>query len=131
MQHRQPGGETDCSRGCCMIAYVLPEITGRNFHKSWVGEWAFWLSNIGMICMTGAFAVAGITQVYLERKVGMDFLLVQEAVQVHFFGLILAATLFTIGVVLFIWNFARHGNALKLNVQSPTENHDEEVALAE
>ena len=115
-----------------MIAYALPEITGRNFNNSWVGEWAFWLSNIGMICMTGAFAVAGITQVYLERKVGMDFLLVQEAVQVHFFGLILAATLFSIGVTLFIWNFARHGNALKLTVQSPSEVSDEEeVALAE
>lgn len=101
-----------------MIAYALPEITGRNLNNSWVGEWAFWLSNIGMIAMTGAFAVAGITQVYLERKVGMDFLAAQKATEVHFLGLVLAASLFTTGVSLFIWNFARHGNALKVQLAS-------------
>lgn len=92
-----------------MIAYALPEITGRKLYDTWMAEWSFWLSNIGMLCMTGAFAVAGITQVYLERRVGMDFLAVQEAVQVHFLGLILAASLFTVGVGLFIWNFVRYG----------------------
>ena len=43
-----------------------------------------------MLGMTGAFAVAGIAQVYMERKVGMDFLAVQEAVEVHFGGVVLA-----------------------------------------
>ena len=46
-----------------------------------------------MMGMTGAFAVAGIAQVYMERKIGMDFLAVQEAVEVHFAGLVLAAFL--------------------------------------
>ena len=92
-----------------MMAYALPEMTGRKHYDSWVAEWAFWLSNIGMISMTGAFAVAGITQVYLERRVGMDFLLAQEAVEVHFLGLILAASLFTLGISLYIWNFSRYG----------------------
>ena len=95
-----------------MMSYALPEITGRKLYKSWVSEWAFWLSNIGMVCMTGAFAVAGITQVYLERRVGMDFLEVQEAVQVHFFGLVMAACLFTAGIGLFLWHFIRHGKPL-------------------
>ncbi len=95
-----------------MIAYALPEMTGRALYKSWVPEWAFWLSNIGMVAMTGAFAVAGITQVYLERRAGMDFLEVQDAVAVHFFGLVLAACLFTLGIGLFIWNFAQYGSVL-------------------
>ncbi len=95
-----------------MISYALPEITGRKIYSSWISEWAFWLSNIGMVCMTGAFAVAGITQVYLERRVGMDFLDVQDAVQVHFLGLVLAACLFTLGIGLFLWHFARHGKPL-------------------
>ena len=62
-----------------------------------------------MVALTGAFAVAGITQVYLERRVGMDVLDVQDAVAVHFFGLVLAASLFTLGVGMFIWHFIRHG----------------------
>lgn len=92
-----------------VISYAMPQMTGRTLYRHWATEWAFWLSNIGMIAMTGAFAVAGITQVYLERRVGMDFLAVQKAVEVHFFGLILAASLFTTGVTLFIWIFIRYG----------------------
>lgn len=92
-----------------MISYAMPQMTGRRLFDGWIPDWAFWTSNIGMVGMTGAFAVAGVAQVYLERLVGMDFLEVQEALHVHFLGLILAATLFTTGIGLFIWNFIRYG----------------------
>jgi nitric oxide reductase subunit B len=92
-----------------MIAYAMPKLTGRKRYGGWVPEWAFWTANIGMLGMTGAFAVAGISQVYLERKVGMDFLFVQKALQVHFLGLVLAASLFTAGIVLYIVNFISYG----------------------
>jgi nitric oxide reductase subunit B len=107
-----------------MIAYALPEMTGRKLFKGWLPEWAFWLSNIGMISMTGAFAVAGITQVYLERRVGMDFLAVQDAVAVHFLGLVLAACLFTLGIGMFIWNFAQHGMVVKNPVEGEAGSAD-------
>ncbi len=103
-----------------MIGYALPEMTGRKAYEHWANEWAFWVSNIGMVAMTGAFAVAGITQVYLERRVGMDFLEVQDAVSVHFLGLVLAASLFTIGIGLFIWVFIQYGTPLKMVVASPS-----------
>ncbi len=99
-----------------MIAYILPEMTGRKLYDHWASEWGFWLSNIGMVSMTGAFAVAGVTQVYLERRVGMDFLAVQEAVAVHFLGLVLAASLFTLGIGLLIWVFIKHGHPLRMAV---------------
>ena len=70
---------------------------------------AFWASNIGMVAMTLAFAVAGITQVVLERRLGMEFLQVQKEIEVHFVGLILAASLFTLGIIAFIWNFILYG----------------------
>ncbi len=92
-----------------IVAYALPEITGRRRHDGWVPEWAFWLSNIGMTAMTAAFAIAGVAQVYLERKVGLDFLDVQESLEVHFLGLVLAASLFTVGIGLFVWNFVQYG----------------------
>ena len=92
-----------------IITYAMPQMTGRKIFEGWVPEWAFWVSNIGMIGMTGAFAVAGIAQVYMERKVGMDFLQVQEAVSVHFGGVVLAACLLTVGVLLFVWNFVAYG----------------------
>lgn len=92
-----------------MIMYALPQMTGRNLYQGWVPEWAFLTSNIGMLGMTGAFAVAGIAQVYLERKVGLDFLDVQDSVRVHFLGLILASCLFSFGIGLFIKNFIAYG----------------------
>ena len=59
--------------------------------------------------MTGAFAVAGITQVNLERRMGLDFMVVQEEIEIHFIGLLLAAGLFTVGIICFVLNFFRHG----------------------
>ena len=92
-----------------MISYALPQLTGRKLYGHWSAEWAFWISNIGMLGMTGAFAVAGISQVYLERRMGMDFLATQEVISIHFVGLLMAATLFTTGISLYIWNFIGHG----------------------
>lgn len=92
-----------------VISYALPQMTGRRLYEGPIAEWAFWVSNIGMVSMTGAFAVAGVSQVYLERRVGLDFLDVQEAIAIHFVGLALAASLFTVGICLFIYEFIRYG----------------------
>ncbi|MCW7506852.1 nitric-oxide reductase large subunit [Leptospira levettii] len=92
-----------------VISYAMPNMTGRKLFTGMSGYLAFWASNIGMVGMTGALAVAGITQVYLERKLGMDFLVVQKEIVFHFIGMLLAATLFTIGITYFIVDFIRHG----------------------
>lgn len=92
-----------------IITFSLPQLTGRKLSETPVNVFAFWASNIGMIAMTLAFAVAGIAQVYLERKIGLDFLMVQKEIEVHFLGLVLAGGLFTVGIVAYIWNFIRHG----------------------
>lgn len=92
-----------------IIAYALPHLTGRPAHKHWTAPFAFWTSNIGMLGMTGAFAVAGIAQVYLERRAGLEFLDVQRELEVHFLALVLAASLFTVGVLAFVANFVMHG----------------------
>ncbi|HMV68686.1 MAG TPA: cbb3-type cytochrome c oxidase subunit I [Myxococcota bacterium] len=92
-----------------VISYALPQMTGRRLYDGAVAEWAFWISNVGMLSMTGAFAVAGVSQVYLERRVGLDFLDVQDAIAVHFIGLALAASLFSLGVGLYLFDFLRYG----------------------
>jgi nitric oxide reductase subunit B len=92
-----------------MISYALPLLTGRKLYDSGPAVFAFWTSNIGMVSMTAAFAVAGVTQVYLERRAGMDFLAVQEELAVHFFGLILAASLFAAGIAAFVYTFVKSG----------------------
>ncbi len=92
-----------------IITYAMPHLTGRKLQDTGMNTFAFWTSNIGMTAMTVAFGIAGIAQVYLERKMGLDFMMVQKEVEVHFLGLILAATLFTIGIIAYVWNFIRFG----------------------
>ncbi len=92
-----------------IISYSLPNLTGRKLYESGRGRAAFWLSNIGMIGMTVAFGVAGVAQVYLERKFKMDFMEVQNEISIHFVVLILCATLFAVGITLYIIDFYKHG----------------------
>ena len=92
-----------------MIAYAMPLMTGRKLYDSVMGIYAFWLSLIGMVGMTTAFAAAGVAQVYLERRVGLEFMVAQKEIEVHFIVLVLCATLFTVGVAMFVINFIKHG----------------------
>ncbi|MDP5240931.1 cbb3-type cytochrome c oxidase subunit I [Uliginosibacterium sp. 31-16] len=91
-----------------MIVYALPSITGRKEGGSAAGYWSFWLQLGGMFGMTLSFATAGIGQVYLERILGLGYLDTQLKIQVHFLMLIATASIFTVGVVLFIYDFFRH-----------------------
>ena len=92
-----------------IISYSLPNMTGRKLYDSSRGRIAFWLSNIGMIGMTVAFGVAGVAQVYMERIMKIEFMEVQKEIQIHFYVLIICATLFTTGIILFMIDFYKHG----------------------
>ena len=92
-----------------IISYAMPNLTGRKFYDSWWSGYAFWASNIGMVAMTLALAAAGVTQVVLERRAGMDFLAVQKEIQWHFLGVLLAGTLFASGMIAYVYIFVRYG----------------------
>ncbi|MEZ5330051.1 MAG: cbb3-type cytochrome c oxidase subunit I [Verrucomicrobiales bacterium] len=110
-----------------MIAYALPILTGRKLWDNAASSYGFWLSNMGMVGMTGAFAVAGITQVNLERRMGLDFLAVQKEIEMHFIGLLLAACLFLLGMCFFLYNFWRFGlpsgEALQSDVRAAEQDN--------
>lgn len=107
-----------------IINYAMPQLTGRKRFNTTNSLIAFWVSNIGMLGMTGAFAVAGIAQVYLERMAGMDFITVQKEIEPHFLGLALAATLFTTGIIFYIIEFIKFG--LPNDEALVPLNHEEE-----
>jgi len=92
-----------------MITFALPAMTpGRSERGSSIGYWAFWLQLAGMFGMTLSFATAGIGQVYLERILGLGYLDAQLKIQVHFLMLLATASLFSVGVGLFIYDFFRY-----------------------
>lgn len=92
-----------------IISYSLPNMTGRKLYESSRGRMAFWLSNIGMIGMTVSFGVAGVAQVYLERIMKIEFMEVQKMTEIHFMVLIVCATFFTTGAILYMIDFYKHG----------------------
>ncbi|QIB64098.1 cbb3-type cytochrome c oxidase subunit I [Kineobactrum salinum] len=105
-----------------MITYALPAMThGRREQGSSMGYWAFWLQISGMFGMTLSFATAGIGQVYLERIMGMGYLDAQLKIQVHFLMLIATASVFTIGVALFIVDFFRYAPRFQLSQEPDPE----------
>ncbi len=103
-----------------IITYAMPLMTGRKLYDHFTAGYAFWITNVGMVAMVLAFAVAGISQVVLERRVGMDFMTVQKEVEMHFWGLVMAASLFTTGVIAYVWNFIRYGFPTALATGKPS-----------
>ncbi len=95
------------------ISYAMPNLTGRKLYETARGTYAFWLANIGMLGMTVAFGVAGVAQVYLERKMGLEFGDVQNEIKIHFYVLIICATMFGTGVGMFIYEFVKYGKPNK------------------
>jgi nitric oxide reductase subunit B len=101
-----------------MITYALPSFQrDRPERGSALGYWSFWLQIAGMFGMTLSFATAGIAQVYLERILGLGYLDTQLKIQVHFLMLVATASVFTIGVALFIWDFFRAAPRLEPSVE--------------
>lgn len=111
-----------------MISYAMPLLTGRKIYNNKIGLYAFWLSNIGMLGMTVALAVAGIAQVYLERKYGMDFLAVQKEIEVHFIVMLICATMFATGIGLYIANFIKYGGPVG-KVSEEGDNYFDEATV--
>lgn len=92
-----------------IISYAMPNITGRKRYDMTNGHLAFWLSNIGMLGMVTALGVAGVVQVYLERRLSMDFMVAQEEVKIHFVVMLLCATMFAVGIGMYIYEFIKFG----------------------
>ena len=102
-----------------MITFALPSMApGHSERGSSIGYWSFWLQLGGMFGMTLSFATAGIGQVYLERILGMGYLDAQLKIQVHFLMLLATASLFTVGVGLFIFDFFRHAPRFELETDA-------------
>ncbi len=102
-----------------MITFALPAMApGHSERGSSIGYWSFWLQLSGMFGMTLSFATAGIGQVYLERILGMGYLDAQLKIQVHFLMLLATASLFTVGVGLFIFDFFRHAPRFEIETDA-------------
>ncbi len=91
------------------ISYAMPNLTGRKLYDTGRSRMAFWLSNVGMLIQVSGFAAAGVAQVYMERILGFGFGEVQNEIQIHFFVIIIGATILTTGLLLYMIDFVKYG----------------------
>lgn len=104
-----------------IISYALPNMTGRKRYNNARGHAAFWFANVGMLGMTVAFGVAGVVQVYLERKLKMEFMDVQNEIMIHFIVLLLCAFILATGIILYIIEFLKYGKPTDEALVAETE----------
>src|SRR5690606_34400357 len=102
-----------------IITYSMPNMTGRKRYEGSNGQLAFWLSNVGMLGMVTAMGVAGVVQVYLERRLQMEFMVVQEEVKIHFVVMLLCATLFAVGIGIYVYEFVKYGRPTDEALEHP------------
>lgn len=67
--------------------FAIPKIKGMpdGKYNEKLGHWGFWLTSIGVVGMSLAFAVAGVLQTYLERVQGQPYITAQEPIRFWMF----------------------------------------------
>jgi len=102
-----------------MISYAMPIINGRqaNNEKSQVMEmWSFWLMTVSMVFITLFLTGAGILQVYLQRysDTPLDFMVVQEKVELFYWLREIAGLIFLIGLLVYVYSFFVKGKEVEM-----------------
>ncbi|MDQ7048942.1 MAG: cbb3-type cytochrome c oxidase subunit I [Enterobacterales bacterium] len=92
-----------------IISYAMPIMRGRqaNCMKAQVVEmWSFWLMSVSMVFITLFLTGAGILQVWLQRMgEGQAFMVVQDQLAIFYWLRLIAGTVFTIGLFVYVWSF--------------------------
>lgn len=89
-----------------LMYYMLPELKNRVDFDQRPGITAFWLMTLSMTVMALILFAAGVVQTYLERILGMDYLLVKTTyVRFWMFWRLVSGAFFTVGTLIFLRDF--------------------------
>lgn len=61
-----------------LLDYAMPRLKGIEVYDSTRGTRAFWTMNVAMMLMGLSFGVAGVLQAYLERVLGMGYMVAES-----------------------------------------------------
>ncbi len=89
-----------------LMYYMLPELKNRVDFDQRPGITAFWVMTLGMTAMALILFAAGVVQTYLERILGMDYLLVKTTyVRFWMFWRLVSGAFFAVGTLIFLRDF--------------------------
>ncbi len=81
--------------------FAMPRLKGLpdGCYDERAGQWGFWLTTLGVLGMSLAFAVAGVLQTYLERVRGEPYMIAQQPMRFWMLVVFLHGVLVLAGVV--------------------------------
>lgn len=85
-----------------IMTYAFPHLLGRRPYNQLLNRASFWVTSIGVVVMTFALTFAGVMQSYLQRVMGMDFMVVQEQLALFNWIRLGAGVFVAIGVVMLV-----------------------------
>lgn len=90
-----------------LIYFIVPRIRGTEAEANKLGVVSFLTLNLSMILMVMALLIAGIVQAYLQRVLGMDFMVVQGYMRLWFAVRFVMGCIFLVGTLLFLMDMVR------------------------
>lgn len=87
-----------------MFTYMMPHLRRLSLpHNQILNMWSFWLMTSAIFFMTFTLTFAGVVQVHLQRVTGMNYMAVQDQLDVFFWMRLGAGVVVMIGAFLFIY----------------------------
>ncbi len=91
--------------------YAMPQMAQVEYYADGRGKFGFWAMGAAMFCMGLSFGIAGILQAYLERVLGMGYMIAQQQMKLWFVVVFCCGIAFLIGVLVTVYDlfFLRPG----------------------
>ena len=82
----------------------MPQLKGIPNYADGRGKFGFWTMTSAMFCIGLGFGVAEILQAYLERVLGMGFMVAQEQMRLWFQVVFFCGIAFLVGVIVTVYD---------------------------
>jgi nitric oxide reductase subunit B len=90
-----------------IISYAMPILKNRPIKEKTqqLEMWGFWLMTVSMVFIALSLTAGGIVQVYLQRVLGMDFMVTQGYMDLFYWLRLFFGLTFAAGLVVYGWDF--------------------------
>ncbi len=92
-----------------IMTYAMPNLLKRAPYNQVLNMWGFWVTTAAMAFMTFTLTFAGVVQTHLQRVMGMDYMQVQQEIELFYMYRLGAGAVVVIGVLLIVYSLVVPG----------------------
>ncbi|WP_290653206.1 cbb3-type cytochrome c oxidase subunit I [Aquisalimonas sp.] len=86
-----------------VISYAMPQIRRMQPYNQMLNMWSFWIMTAAMSFMTFTLTFAGVVQTHLQRVLGMNFMQIQDQLDLFYVMRLGAGVVMALGTLLFLY----------------------------